>query len=538
MRDTIGRTAIGGRALGRPQRGLLGRVCTLGLSFLAVACAARTDLPQQDYDQSAASRVFSAGYLDIEQIYIEETDPAELALAGLNQLSELDSDVSVQRSGHQLAMLVDGDSAVFDIPVRADARDWAHLTAEAVHSAQSRSPELAAIDPEELYEAVFDGLLEKLDRFSRYATRDQARDNRASRDGFGGVGVRIQVIETGVRVLDVMENTPAERAGLLANDVITHIDDYPATDLDQRQVVQRLRGPVDSHVRVTIAREGTAPHVLEIVRAHVVPQTVKYHREGNVAVFEVTGFNQSTTKSLQEKIRLADQAIGASIEGIVLDLRGNPGGLLDQAVGVSDIFIGKGPIVSTHGRHPDSHQYFEAEVEDLAEKLPIVILLNGGSASASEIVAAALQDSRRAVVVGSNSYGKGTVQTVLRLPNGGELTLTWARFHAPSGYALNERGVQPDICTSGKSGDVETFLSTVSFHKPSADTTKWDDEPMTPEQIAALRATCPGHELEPELDLEVALELLHNPALYASALGEARLHFAHGVAGQLSTATN
>src|SRR3546814_53909 len=176
-------------------------------------------------------------------------------------------------------------------------------------------------------------------------------------------------------------------------------------------------------------------------------------REGNLAYIRVSGFNNRTADSLRQKIGQARSEFGSELRGYILDLRGNPGGLLEQAVEVSDIFVTSGRIVSTHGRHNDSHQYFPAEQlqrGDLTENAPVVVLIDGGSASASEIVAAALQDSGRAALVGSASYGKGTVQTVLPLPNSGEFILTWARFHAPSGYALHRRGVLPDICTTGE----------------------------------------------------------------------------------------
>ncbi len=207
--------------------------------------------------------------------------------------------------------------------------------------------------------------------------------------------------------------------------------------------------------------------------------------------------------------------------GFVLEIRGNPGGLLDQAVAVSDLFIGAGRIVSTHGRHPDSHQYFDADADDLAKDRPVVVLVNGNSASASEIVAAALQDSGRAVVIGSGSFGKGTVQTVLRLPNEGELTLTWARFHAPSGYALNGRGVLPDICTTGDDLSAEDVLErlregTVPFART---TQRRDIDPDDAAAIKAFRAMCPARQNDPQLDIEVARRLIEDPVLFARALG-------------------
>ena len=204
----------------------------------------------------------------------------------------------------------------------------------------------------------------------------------------------------------------------------------------------------------------------------------------------------------------------------MLDLRGNPGGLLDQSVSVSDLFMPRGRIVSTHGRHPDSHQFFDADRDDLARGKPVVVLVNGSSASASEIVAAALQDSGRGVVIGSNSFGKGTVQTVLRLPNEGELTLTWARFHAPSGYALQRRGVLPDICTSGEAGSVEALLEKIRRGERliNRQLRTQNINLNDTESLDELRANCPVSEEETDLDLQVALALLEDAGLYAEVL--------------------
>jgi len=243
--------------------------------------------------------------------------------------------------------------------------------------------------------------------------------------------------------------------------VILAVDGTPAERLDIANSKGALRGPVDSHVTLTLrpANDPRERREVAVKRARIVPPTVDYEPRDGAAYIRITGFNQGTTDELRAALRVSRTDLGAKLSGYVLDLRGNPGGLLDQAVAVADLFLAGGRVVTTHGRHPDSHQYFEAAAGDPGETKPIVVLVNGGSASASEIVAAALQDSRRAVVVGSTSYGKGTVQTVLRLPNKGELTLTWARFHAPSGYALSRHGVIPDLCTNIANASVPAILS-------------------------------------------------------------------------------
>jgi carboxyl-terminal processing protease len=493
------------------------------MAFLMVACASQDTKVTAETDLALADRLFSVGYQDIADIYIDDVSAADLALAGLGNLSSLDPDVSVTRNGDRVTLIVDGRPAgSFTAPDSQDAEAWGALTASALRIGRARSLELDDAKAEQVYEVIFDGVLSELDGFSRYAGREEARENRASRDGFGGIGVRIRLIDEGVRILSVMEDTPAERSGLEDNDIIVEIDGAPTTGLSQREVVRRLRGPLRSRVALTIRREtGPADLDIAVVRAHIVPQTVKYERHGNVAVLRLTGFNQSTTRTLREKLKFITSDIGAELSGIVLDLRGNPGGLLDQAVAVSDLFIGSGRIVSTHGRHPDSHQYFDADPDDLAQRHPMVALVNGNSASASEIVAAALQDSGRAVVIGSSSFGKGTVQTVLRLPNEGELTLTWARFHAPSGYGLNRRGVLPDLCTAGADLSAEEVLDRLRKGTLPIDraTQHRDVDPDDELGIEALRSYCPARQGDSETDLEIARRLIENPELFARALG-------------------
>jgi carboxyl-terminal processing protease len=495
------------------------------LLWLAAGCAAGDPAAALRAErESDAREVFVAGFEQIDGVYIEPVDLPALARAGLGRLSTLDQNVAVSERPGQVLVLAGGKVVrVLDEPEPNDAEAWGELTADTVRAARVASPVLRDAPNEAVYEAVFDGMMTRLDTFSRYASAKDATENRASREGFGGIGVRISV-ETGeVRVLSVMHYTPAERAGLMAADVIAEVDGRPVAGLDQERVVDMLRGPVGSKVILTLLR-GEARQRLsrELVRAHVVPETVVYKREGDVGYLRVFSFNLETADSLRKEIDKARDEIGPTLKGYVLDLRGNPGGLLDQAVAVSDLFLEDGRVVSTHGRHPDSHQYFEASSGDASDGLPIVVLINGDSASASEIVAAALQDDNRAVIVGSNSYGKGTVQTVLRMPNEGELTLTWARFHAPSGYTLSHLGVLPTICTDGAATDidVQALLGKLREGKlaPIPTAARNAADPSDTEALDKLRATCPTRADETESDLSLALRLLDEPVLYARAL--------------------
>ncbi len=508
----------------RTVQAAVSRLAPTLLALLALAGC--TDLAGQfraARDAGTARAMYVAGFENIESVYIDPVATDEVAMAGLGALSAIDPALTVQRRDSRLAVLVNGRLAsTFPTPADDDATAWGVLTARAVDAARAASPLLREAPNEAVYDAVFAGVIGSLDGYSRYSGAESARENRASRDGFGGIGVRIAVEDVGVRIVSVMHYTPAERAGLRADDLISHIDGGAAQNLDQQTAVDRLRGPVKSRVHLTVLRDGEdAPISVAVTRAHVVPESVTYRREGDVGYIRIYSFNLETAGSLRKEIANARDEIGGAVRGYVLDLRGNPGGLLDQAVAAADLFLDHGRIVSTHGRHPDSHQFFDATPGDVTDGLPIVVLINGNSASAAEIVAAALQDSGRAAVIGSNSYGKGTVQTVLTMPNDGELTLTWARFHAPSGYPLDRLGVLPTICTNdGAAADAARLLMALRAGDIRAVPTTLRNR-ADPRDVAALddlRAACPIRRAEQPADLQFALGLLAEPALYARAV--------------------
>jgi carboxyl-terminal processing protease len=251
-------------------------------------------------------------------------------------------------------------------------------------------------------------------------------------------------------------------------------------------------------------------------RSRIIPTTVTYERKENTALIHLTGFNSATTDQLGHALERARTEIGRDLQGVILDMRSNRGGLLDQAQSVAEVFIGDGVIFSTQGRHPDSQRTYRSGSRRTAE-VPLVVLVNGNSASAAEIVAAALQDRGRAAVVGTTSYGKGTVQTVIRLPNEGELILTWSRLVAPSGYSWNEQGVMPNICTA-KVGDVAS-LAPASVDANKALLQRWHAERNpSHDAVVNLRKICPPGEESSQRDVEIAARLLKDPALYAHAV--------------------
>ncbi|MBL6929651.1 MAG: PDZ domain-containing protein [Rhodospirillales bacterium] len=499
------------------------------VAAVAIAgCApARMIPPQVDADGfpvQAATETFAVGYSNIEKKYIDPVSIGDLAVEGMRGLGAIDPALSVRREGNSVLLASVGDEvARFEVPDDADADAWASVTVEVSRAGRTVSPEMNDATVEDIYEAVFDGVLTKLDRFSRYAGRNDAKRNRARRQGFGGIGIRFKAAKDKVRITEIMEDTPAQRAGLKANDLVISIDGVPVKGLDTKELVTRLRGPVETKVILMVRRDRmTEPMRFELERAHVIPSTVSERTDDGILILKVSRFNQATSRSLSRKIENARLAHGGALKGIVLDLRGNPGGLLKQAILSADLFLTQGEIVRTRGRHRDSIQFYQARGSDVSKGLPLVVLVDGKSASAAEITAAALQDRGRAIVIGTTSFGKGSVQTVVRLPNDGEITLTWSRFVAPSGYILHRLGVHPTICTSGitaKSADpIDGFLRQKD---QGADViSAWRNVTFADEtRRNELRASCPAERRTVSRDVEFARRLIENTDLYSRFLG-------------------
>ena len=312
-----------------------------------------------------------------------------------------------------------------------------------------RAQYVEEVDEADLIEAAIDGMLTSLDPHSSYLSPDDAAQMRVQTRGeFGGLGIEVTQEEGFVKVVSPIDGTPADEAGMEAGDFITHVDGESVLGLTLDEAVEMMRGPVGSEIVITVVREGEAePFDVSIIRDTIKLTAVRSRTQGETVVLRVTTFNDQTTPNLQAGLAEQIEEAGGidAINGIVLDLRNNPGGLLTEAIKVSDAFLEKGEIVSTRGRAPEDGERFNATPGDLAQGKPIVVLINGGSASASEIVAGALQDHRRAIVVGTKSFGKGSVQTVMPLRGDGAMRLTTARYYTPSGRSIQSLGVSPDI---------------------------------------------------------------------------------------------
>jgi carboxyl-terminal processing protease len=312
-----------------------------------------------------------------------------------------------------------------------------------------RSEYVEEVSSKDLIEAAIDGMLTSLDPHSSYLSADDAAKMRVQTRGeFGGLGIEVTQQEGFVKVVSPIDGTPADAAGMEAGDFITHVDGQSLLGLTLDEAVGMMRGPVGSEIIITVVREGEdEPFDVSIIRDTIKLTAVRARTEGDTIVLRITTFNDQTYPNLVSGLEKQVEEAGGmgNINGIVLDLRNNPGGLLNQAIRVSDAFLEKGEIVSTRGRYSEDSERYNAKSGDLANGKPIVVLINGGSASASEIVAGALQDHRRAIVVGTRSFGKGSVQTVMPLRGEGAMRLTTSRYYTPSGRSIQALGVSPNI---------------------------------------------------------------------------------------------
>ncbi|HEY5278853.1 MAG TPA: S41 family peptidase [Pseudolabrys sp.] len=305
-------------------------------------------------------------------------------------------------------------------------------------------------DDSKLVESAINGMLTGLDPHSSYMDAKSFRDMQVQTRGeFGGLGIEVTMEDGLIKVVAPIDDTPAAKAGVMSNDIITKLDDDQVQGLTLNQAVEKMRGPVNTKIRLTIMRKGAdKPIEVSIMRDVIRVRSARWHVEGeDIGYIRLTQFNEQTTEGLKKGIaEIQSKVPEDKLRGYVLDLRNNPGGLLDQAISVADAFLQKGEIVSTRGRNADETQRFNARAGDLIKGKPLIVLVNGGSASASEIVAGALQDHRRATVLGTRSFGKGSVQTIIPLGSGnGALRLTTARYYTPSGRSIQAKGITPEI---------------------------------------------------------------------------------------------
>ena len=381
-----------------------------------------------------------------------------------------------------------------------------------------------------LIEHALSGMLENLDPHSAYLTEKDFGDMQVQTKGeFGGLGIEVTMEDGYVKVVSPIDDTPAFKAGILAGDYITDIDDTPVMGMSLNDAVEKMRGKVGTSVKLKVRREGMdAPLDFTLKRDIIRIKSVRHRIEGEtVGYIRVTTFNQSTTEGVEAAIAEIRKQVGEEkLTGYILDLRNNPGGLLDQAIGVADLFLDKGEIVSTRGRSEEDTKRDNSTPGDATGGKPVVVLINGGSASASEIVAGALQDHRRAILLGTKSFGKGSVQTVIPLPGNGAMRLTTARYYTPSGNSIQAKGIEPDIVVEqariekiSSAGDIKEadLPGALDSQKkaPAPEVTKVITEPAKKDG----EAEAPKQEEQQDYQLSRALDLIRGVSMY-----EGRLH--------------
>ena len=360
------------------------------------------------------------------------------------------------------------------------------------------------VSDDTLVEAAINGMLTSLDPHSNYLNTKNFNDMKVQTRGeFGGLGIEVSMENGLVKVVSPIDDTPAARAGLKPGDLITHLDGDPVQGMSLPEAVEKMRGLINTEIKLTIRREGKELFDVKLTRATIKIQSVRSHLEGdNIGYIRITSFNEQTDVGLNNVMKNLKQQAGNKLLGVILDLRNNPGGLLDQAVAVSDAFIDKGEIVSTRGRRAEDAQRYNARPGDIAAGLPIAVLINGGSASASEIVAGALQDHHRAILLGTKTFGKGSVQTIIPLPGHGAMRLTTARYYTPSGRSIQAKGIDPDIVVEA----AKIEKPTEKGDKPvkTSDVKKDDSGDDPPEQSSvdpAVMGTAADYQLARAVDM-------------------------------------
>ena len=381
---------------------------------------------------------------------------------------------------------------------------------------------------QELIEAAITGMLTSLDPHSSYLNEKNFREMRVQTRGeFGGLGIEVTMENGLVKVVSPIDDTPAFRAGIEPGDLISHLDGAAVMGITLAEAVEKMRGRVGTDIGLTIRREGREPFDVTVTRAVIKIRSVRSRLEGDVGYLRITSFSEQTATGVDKAVAEFHEQLGDKLKGIVLDLRNNPGGLLDQAVAVSDAFLDKGEVVSTRARRAEDTQRFNSRPGDVAKGLPMVVLVNTGSASASEIVAGALQDHRRAIVLGTKSFGKGSVQTIVPLPGHGAMRMTTARYYTPSGRSIQGVGIEPDIiveqatieqAASSKRRREADLRGALRNENDNGEKEKDEDAPAKPDA----KKEKPGEEAksQPKEDYQLAraLDLLNGVALFSSKL--------------------
>ena len=474
-----------------------------------------------DFQVQLAASVMGAALAFIAPRALEAVTPQQLALWGLTAPASLDGTLATEvRDG--AVVLLQNDRVVYrrSLPVDGGAEEWGAVAAAVLNAAAGVSGPVREAGMQGLLTAFFDEVFNHLDPYSRYVPPGAADIDRSRRTGEAGAGITLRQQGTAFIVAEVNPDGPGAEVGVRPGDVVTAIDGARLAGEELDTVQGWLLGTEGTEVSLTLRRGGRT-RTVELERAMTVPETVFASRAGGVLRIRVSGFNRDTDQRLsRELMRGLSGGAGQAVKGIVLDLRGNRGGLLRQAVAATDLLLQQGIVATTAGRNPQAAHEWRAGLGDVAGGRPIVVLVDGRSASAAEIMAAALADQGRGVVVGSSTLGKGLVQTIANLPDGGELFVSWSRVLAPRGWPLQGLGVLPQVCTSmGQDAAMQQLAALDRGVQPMAvalSRHRAARAPLPAAEVLALRNACPASEAR-DADLVAARYLVAHPAAYAAA---------------------
>ena len=478
-------------------------------------------LPGEAFDQALAAQVFTAAFAFMAPRILDPVPVPQLTAWGLRGITALDPglipvlhETDVTLSGPE------GRIAVLPLPAAGDLPGWGRLAAAVTASACTHSAALRRAGTAGMVASFFDEVFNHLDPYSRYVAPDAAVADRDRRQGAAGIGVTLVGRPGAVRIASVVAGGPADAAGVRPGERVVAIDGARLGRIGVEAAAMRLAGADGAPVSLTLRGRGDRPTSVQLVRAMVPGDTVSAEQNGATLLLRVSGFTASTADRLRAELATA-LARHTQPTGLVLDLRGNRGGLLRQAVEAANLMLGHGTIATTDGRNPEAIHRWHATGADLADGLPVVVVVDGRSASAAEVLAAALSDDGRAVVIGSTTLGKGLVQTVTTLPDGGELFVTWSRVLAPKGWPLQGLGVMPELCTSlGEDATTSQLAALNRGSQPMHDVlqTHQSARPGIPlAEMLSIRDACPAA-LGRDTDLDAATYLITHPIAYATAL--------------------
>jgi carboxyl-terminal processing protease len=496
------------------------RLAVLLLVLLIVPAHAQP-VTTSGFDPALVTKVYSVALAFMEPRTLDPVPVSTLTIWGLRGLTALDPALTAMQRGGKLALSI-GDRPLAELAEPTDQvpSHWALAAVQLSESAVAASPVVRRAGSQGVVQSFFDEMFNHLDPYSRYVAPREAAEDRASRNGTAGLGITLMQQGRLVVVRTAVGDGPGAMAGVRPGDTVLTVDGTRVTGKSVTIVTAWLGGPEGTTLRLTWRNHDGRRRSAILERAKVPPESVFWERSGDMLVIRITGFNGTTGPHLAEALQEGLSAAHPPA-GIILDLRGNRGGLVREAVEAADALLPAGVVAYTAGRNPESNHIWRSETGELAHGLPVVVVVDGRTASAAEMLAAALADRGRAVVAGSTTLGKGLVQTIDPLPDGGELFVTWSRVLAPRGWPLQGLGVLPQVCTSLGEAELHRQLAALAEGEqplqPAIDAERHARAPLSPTQVLAIRNACPAAEGR-EADLATARALIENPAAYAAAL--------------------